>query len=72
MNKKLYLEFMTDAGDETRISLNDPKEDLTSEEVQAQMAEIIAANIFDIKGSNLQVAVSAYTVEQIRTNHFGE
>lgn len=45
-NKKLELEFLNEAGKKFVISIDDPKEDLTGEEVGQAMADIIANNVF--------------------------
>ena len=45
-NRKLELEFLNEAGKKFVISIDDPREDLTGEEVGQAMADIIANNIF--------------------------
>jgi hypothetical protein len=62
MEKNLEMFFMNAAGRNSRISISDPKEDLTQEQVQAAMDAIVSSNIFDTTGGNLIQAVSARIV----------
>jgi hypothetical protein len=59
MAKTLELVFRTGAGKETTINLPDPKDDLTLAQAQTVMDDIIAKNIFVIKGSALTERVEA-------------
>lgn len=59
MNKNLEMIFKNVAGKTTRLSVQDPKDDLTSEEVQAVMDNIIAKNLFSTTGGDIQEAVGA-------------
>lgn len=59
MTKTLEMVFRTSAGNETIISVPDPKDDLTLAQAQAVMTDIIAKNIFVIKGSALAERVEA-------------
>lgn len=72
METKLYLEFLTPSGAQMSLSLNDPKAELTREEIEAQMAQIIGSNIFNIKGEALSEIKGAYKVEQTKTSFIGE
>lgn len=59
MTKTLELVFRTSAGKEAVISLPDPKDDLTLAQAQSVMQDMIAKNIFAIKGSELAERVEA-------------
>ena len=59
MTKTLQMVFLTSAGNETVISVTDPKDGLTLAQVQAVMQDIIDKNIFVIKGSALAGQVEA-------------
>jgi hypothetical protein len=51
--------FRTSAGNEVALSVPDPKDDLTLAQAQTVMQDIIAKNIFVIKGSALAERVEA-------------
>ena len=53
MEKTLELIFKNMAGKNAKISVKDPKEDLTPQEVQAVMDDIIAKNIFETSGGDM-------------------
>ena len=53
MDKNLELLFKNTAGKNARISVQDPKEDLTTEEVQALMDNILDKNVFETPGGDL-------------------
>ncbi|MBS4535796.1 DUF2922 domain-containing protein [Clostridium sp. D2Q-14] len=53
MSKKIELIFKNQKDRTTRISIDNPKEDLTEAEVQVAMDNIIAENIFDTSGGDL-------------------
>lgn len=59
MAKTLEMVFRTSAGNETTISVADPKDDLTLAQAQVVMQDIITKNIFEIKGSVLAEKVEA-------------
>ncbi len=59
MIKTLEMVFRTSAGKEVSLSVAEPKEGLTLAEAQAVMADIIARNIFSIKGATLAESVEA-------------
>lgn len=67
-DKKLHLIFEDARGEEFNLTIDDPKEDLTDDEVIAQAGVIISANVFDSKGSDLQLIKKAYTREVVRTD----
>lgn len=57
MSSKIELIFKNQENRSTRISVDEPKADLTEVEVQAAMDNMIAENIFNTSGGDL-VAVS--------------
>lgn len=59
MAKTLEMVFRTSVGKETTISVPDPKDDLTLAQAQAVMSDIIAKNIFAVKGNALTERVEA-------------
>lgn len=46
MDKQLELHFLTEMGRTARIVVQDPKDDLTEEEIKAAMQTIVDANAF--------------------------
>ena len=63
MEIKLVLEFKNAAGDKTSMSFDDPKETLDDAEVISQMNNIIAADVFTVKGSSFATAAGAYRLQ---------
>jgi len=64
MEKKLEMIFVNAAGKKTKISVDDPRADLTPQEVQTVMNNIIARNIFDSTGGDLISIDSARIVSK--------
>ncbi len=64
MDKNLELIFKNTAGKSARISVQDPKDDLTTEEVQALMDNIVAKNVFETTGGNLVEVVGARLIQK--------
>ncbi|ETP67966.1 DUF2922 domain-containing protein [Planococcus sp. N064] len=64
MAKTLELIFATTAGKEVTLSVEDPRENVTSLELQAGMQTIIAQNIFEVEGSRFAAAKGARIVER--------
>ncbi len=62
MSDRLEMTFNNYAGTTSKISVDNPKVDLTAEQVQTGMASIVAANIFDSTGGDLVSAKSARVV----------
>ena len=68
--KKLELEFLNEEGKKFVISIDDPREDLTEQEVGLAMAYIIANNVFvssmydlvEVNGARI-VTTSVQTLE---------
>ena len=61
--KRLVMTFANAAGTKVSITLNDPREDLTANEVETAMDGIITANIFTTTGGNLATKDSAKVIE---------
>ncbi|MBS4538160.1 DUF2922 domain-containing protein [Clostridium sp. D2Q-11] len=61
MNSKLELIFKNQQDRKTRISIDEPRADLTEVEIQTAMNSIIAENIFNTSGGDL-VAISGARV----------
>ena len=60
--KKLEMEFLNSLNKKYTISLDDPKEDLIPEEVQAAMESIITENVFIVSEGDLAEIVEARIV----------
>lgn len=59
MVKTLQMVFRNEEGKEVVVSLAEPKDDLTVEQVNGVMSDIIAKNVFDSKGGDLVQVVEA-------------
>ena len=59
----LYMTFKNALGNSCTISIEDPREDVTEQEVKDYMELVIAKNIFQPKGHDLVTAVSAKIVD---------
>ncbi|MBK5251246.1 MAG: DUF2922 domain-containing protein [Peptostreptococcaceae bacterium] len=62
MSDRLEMTFNNNAGTTSKISVDNPKVDLTAVEVQTGMGAIVTANIFDSTGGDLVSAKSARVV----------
>lgn len=60
--KFLYMVFKNSLGNSCTISVEDPRDDLTEQEIVDCMNLIITKNIFEPKGYDLTTAVSAKVV----------
>jgi hypothetical protein len=60
--KRLIMTFLTELGRKISISLDDPREDISEEEVVAAMNLIVDKNIFTPYGSELVSGVDAKIV----------
>lgn len=60
--RKLEMEFLNNLNRKYTITIEDPKLDLTSEEVQAAMDGIIAEDVFLVSLGKLETAVDARIV----------
>lgn len=62
MSERLEMTFTNSAGTASKISVENPRGDLTAPEVQTAMNAIVAANIFNTAGGDLVLAKSARVV----------
>lgn len=64
MDKSLELIFKNKAGKNARMSMQDPKDDLTADQVQSLMDSILEKNIFETTGGDLVEAVGARLIQK--------
>ena len=69
LNKKLVMTFKTTEDKKVSISVDNPREDLSEEEIKTAMELIKDKNIFAPGGSDLASLVSAKVVETDTTNY---
>lgn len=67
LTRRLELIFQTSGGGRLRISIPDPKEDLTPAEVQAAMNTVIAKNIFTSRTGDAVAILGARIVSRDTT-----
>lgn len=60
--QKLEMVFKDSEGSNTKISVDDPKSDLTEETVKTAMTEIIASDVFETSNGDLKLVVGASIV----------
>lgn len=60
----LELLFLNEEGKSVKISVDDPRPDVTPEELETAMDAIIAANVFTSSGGNFVEAVGARVIER--------
>lgn len=61
---KLEMEFLDSAGKKFKLTIDEPRDDITDQEIKAVMDDIIARDIFFTSSGNL---VSANAARIIRT-----
>lgn len=64
MDKSLELIFKNVAGKNSKFTIQDPKEDLTAQEVEDLMNNIIEKNVFGTSGGDLVEIVGARIVQK--------
>ena len=69
LNRKLVMTFKTTDDKKVSLTVDNPREDLTEEEVQTAMELIKEKNIFAPGGADLASLVSAKVVETDTTNY---
>lgn len=69
VTKKLLMSFMTTSGKRVSISVDDPREDLTEEEIETAMSMIVSKNIFKPSGENLVSLVEAKVIDTNTTEY---
>ena len=63
----LYMTFKNALGNSCTISIEDPKEDITEQQVKDYMDLVIQKNIFQPKGYDISTCVSAKVVNATTT-----
>ena len=69
LNRKLVMTFKTTDDKKVSLTVDNPREDLTEEEVKTAMELIKEKNIFTPGGADLASLVSAKVVETDTTNY---
>ena len=69
LNKKLVMTFRTTDDKKVSLTVDNPREDLSEEEVKTAMELIIEKNIFAPGGADLASLVSAKVVQTDTTNY---
>ena len=69
INKKLIMTFKTTDEKSVSLSIDDPREDITEDEIKAAMELVVSKNIFAPGGSDLAALVSAKIVQTDTTNY---
>jgi hypothetical protein len=64
MAKTLELIFETAAGKVVTLSVEEPRENVTSAQLLAGMQSIIAQNVFEVEGSPFALAKGARVIER--------
>lgn len=64
MAKTLELIFETAAGKAVTLTVDEPRENLTAEELFTGMQAIVDQNVFEVSGSPLATAKTARVVER--------
>ncbi|MGN7386559.1 DUF2922 domain-containing protein [Sporosarcina sp. SAFN-015] len=67
MATTLQLNFLTAAGKQTSITVDEPKNGLTPSEVEAAMQQIISSGVFEVDGSLLESVKGARIIERTVT-----
>ena len=62
INKRLIMTFKTTDEKSVSLSMDDPREDLTEEEIKNAMNLVVSSDIFAPGGSDIAKAVSAKVV----------
>lgn len=66
MSKVLAMNFKTGMGKSMRVSLEDPKEDISSEEIKDAMNLIITNDVFNVEGGLAQIANATITTTEVQ------
>ena len=69
LNKKLVMTFKTTEDKKVSISVDNPREDLSEDEIKTAMELIIDKSIFSPNGEELAALVSAKVVQTDTTNY---
>ncbi|NLJ40367.1 MAG: DUF2922 domain-containing protein [Clostridiales bacterium] len=71
MKKVLAMSFKTGMGKSMRVTLEDPKDDITPEEVEEAMELIIAKDVFNVEGGVAEIAGANITTTETQQIVFG-
>lgn len=63
ITKKLLMSFKTTSGKKVSISVDEPRENLTEQEIKTAMTTILSKNIFKPGGEGLASLVGAKVIE---------
>ena len=69
MAKTLELQFVTEGGNNARLSIDNPKEPIEEAAVKQAMEEIIAAEVFYTTGGKFVSAKGARVIERNVTDY---
>ncbi|CEI73340.1 DUF2922 domain-containing protein [Romboutsia hominis] len=69
ITKKLLMSFKTVSGKKVSISVDEPRENLTEQEIKTAMTTILSKNIFKPGGEDLASLVEAKVVETGTTEY---
>lgn len=69
MKTKLLMSFKTAADKQVSLSVDDPRTDLTEQEIMDTMNLILSKNIFAFNGINLALALDAKIVKTDTTEY---
>ena len=64
MAKTLQLNFITAAGKNVMLTVDEPRAGLTAAAVETAMQEIIASGVFEVDGTLLETSKNARIVER--------
>jgi hypothetical protein len=64
MAQTLQLNFSTASGKKMMLTVDEPRDNLTAQEVEAAMQEIISSAVFQVNGAFLETAHDARIVER--------
>lgn len=67
MAKTLQLNFSTSGGKKMMLTVDEPRGNLTAQEVSVAMQEIINAGIFEVEGHSLDATIGARIVDRTVT-----
>ena len=67
MAKTLQLNFVTAGGKKMMLTVDEPRENLTSVEVESAMQEVINAGVFGVDDSLIESSISARIIERTVT-----
>ncbi len=64
MSKVLAMNFKTGQGRSMRVTIEDPKEDLTPDDIRDAMNLIISKDIFNVEGGVAEIAGATITTTE--------